>query len=306
MATLNSPPPSSRQSFGWQFISQKPLAEPTTPFTGKTVLVTGANSGLGFASATRFVALDAAKVILAVRNSEAGAEAQRVIAQKTGRPVEEGRTEVWELDMNSFDSVHSFAQRVNRELDCLDTAVLNAGVYKVDYQKSPEGWEETLQVNTLSTVLLAVLLPPKLRESAKNTGNPAVLEVVTSRRVEAVELPPEVLSSLSILKSLSDIDKQNYDSSKQYRISKFLTMCALQKFSSLVNADEVTVTAVCPGAVATNLSRGWTGWLASAVKAVLASILMRTPEYAARTVVSGVLLGREGHGKFWYDDELRR
>ncbi|KAK3170021.1 hypothetical protein OEA41_009406 [Lepraria neglecta] len=67
------------------FIGEKwaGVPQPTTDFAGKTVLVTGANVGLGFEAAAKFTALNADKVILAVRNISKGAAAQRQIEQRT-------------------------------------------------------------------------------------------------------------------------------------------------------------------------------------------------------------------------------
>ncbi|KAK4039828.1 hypothetical protein C8A01DRAFT_46788 [Parachaetomium inaequale] len=278
-STSTSPPPkpSDRSSIGWQLLRQKPLADPTTPFTGKTILITGANSGLGLAAATKFAALSPARLILGL----------------------------WHLDMASHASVAAFARRAADDLPRLDVAVLNAGVYEVARGVSAHGWERTLQVNTLSTALLAVLLLPKLRASSAGRrgegggggggGRPSVLEVVASRRVEAVQLAEEQREGgAGVLGSANSVQDGGYKPSEQYRMSKFLLMGVVKKLAALVDASEVTVTAVCPGGVATNLSRG----------ALLNALIMRTPEYAARSVVSGALLEPQASGKLWYDDEL--
>jgi NAD(P)-dependent dehydrogenase (short-subunit alcohol dehydrogenase family) len=80
--------------------------------------------------------------------------------------------------MDSYDSVQDFARRAS-SLDHLDVAILNAGVYMVASEESKYGWEETLQVNVLSTALLGLLLLPKMKASRTGTSIP-VLEIVSS------------------------------------------------------------------------------------------------------------------------------
>ena len=104
-----------------------------------------------------------------MRNVEKGEAARRDIEKTTGRV---GVIQVWQLDMDSFQSVKSFANRVGSELERLDVALLNAGLFSKNFKLSPEGWEETLQVNTLATVLLALLLLPKLRASKTPSSTP--------------------------------------------------------------------------------------------------------------------------------------
>ncbi|KAJ5124873.1 Short-chain dehydrogenase/reductase family protein [Penicillium bovifimosum] len=77
-----------------------------------------------------------------------------------------------------------------------DVARLNAGIWNKDYHQSPEGWEEDLQVNTLSTSLLALLLLPKLKKSAY-PDNPTHLSVVSSQQF--VQVKPESVQTDGIL-----------------------------------------------------------------------------------------------------------
>ena len=153
-----------------------PPKQITTSFSGKTVIVTGSNTGVGYATAMKYADLDASTVILAVRSMQKGQAAREQIEAPTGR---KGVVQVWELDMESYESVDAFAQRVDRDLDRVDAVVLNAGLLTKEFTRSATGWEVMLQVNTLSTALLAVLLLPKLKASG-TTSSPAHLDVVAS------------------------------------------------------------------------------------------------------------------------------
>ena len=106
---------------------------------GRIVIVTGANTGLGFECAMHFLRMKPAKLILAVRSIEKGqAAALRMIDEtKETRP---DIVEVWELDMASFASVQAFARRVEG-LPRLDMAVLNSGVNTREWRTTGDGYE---------------------------------------------------------------------------------------------------------------------------------------------------------------------
>jgi len=97
-----------------------------------------------------------------------------------------GVVQIWELDMNSFSSVKAFADRVNREVERLDVAALNADLAVCKCEKSPEGWEEMLQVNASSTALLALLLLPKLHATGMDE-KPAHMAITSSMLHTMVE-----------------------------------------------------------------------------------------------------------------------
>lgn len=148
------------------------LPYPTTPFTGQTVIVTGANSGLGLEACRHFVRLGAAKVIMACRDVDKGQTAAGSISG--GRDV----VEVWQLDLSSFDSVKSFAHRAER-LERVDALVSNAGVALGVFVET-EGYESCITVNVISTFLLMVLMLPKMRSTAEGCGGTPCVSVVSS------------------------------------------------------------------------------------------------------------------------------
>ena len=152
-------------------------ALPTTSLTGQTFIVTGASAGLGLEAARHLVGLNAARVILAVRNPEKGAAARKSIEQSTGRS---GVAEVWSLDLASYESVKQFAARVSRELERVDGLLENAAVLFSSGFRKAEGMEESVTVNVISTFLLALLLLPKLRETAARFNVTPRLTIVAS------------------------------------------------------------------------------------------------------------------------------
>ena len=151
------------------------LPVPATDYSGKTVIVTGANIGLGLEAARHFARLGASKVILGCRNAEKGEAAKQDIETTTGA---RGVVEVWPLDLGSFDSVRDFCARAAR-LDRLDAVVENAGVATGELEFM-EGFESTITTNVVSTFLLALLVLPVLRKTAARFNTTPRLVIVSS------------------------------------------------------------------------------------------------------------------------------
>lgn len=162
----------------WEFVWTQltvSLPYPEADFSGQTIIVTGSNVGLGLEAARHFTRLNAAKVILAVRSLDKGDEAKKSIEASTKRS---GVVEVWQLDLCSYESVKQFAKRAEA-LPRLDVLLENAAI-ATDKWRLAEGTESTITTNVISTFLLAVLLLPKLKESANKYNVQPHLSIVTS------------------------------------------------------------------------------------------------------------------------------
>ncbi len=119
-------------------------------FAGRTVIVTGANSGLGLVTA-RELARVGAKTILAVRNKAKGDEAASSMT---------GEVEVRSLDLQDLASVRAFAEGI----DEVDVLVNNAGIMAVPYALTVDGFESQIGTNHLGHFALTNLLLPKLTD----------------------------------------------------------------------------------------------------------------------------------------------
>lgn len=173
------------------------LPYPQTPATGQTIVVTGANVGLGFEAARHYVRLGAAKVIIAVRSLEKGEAAKKAIEDSEKR---QGVLEVWHLDLQSYESVKEFAKRISG-LPRLDIMLENAGIATFKYRRAEDN-ESTITVNVVSTFLLALLVLPKLRETSTKFNTTPYLTVVTSEVHSWTTLPEK--SSPNIFQTLND------------------------------------------------------------------------------------------------------
>lgn len=284
----------------------QPPSDPDVDFTNKTVLITGANSGLGLEAAGKIAKRDAKRLILAVRNPEKGAAAQRLVQHLASDPT--CTVEVWPLDMASYDSIASFVARMDAEVPRLDIALLNAGVFMNEYRASSYGWEESLQVNVLGTTYLALLLLPKLASSRSEAWTP-VLEITGSGRHAVVALSDDAKDpQRSALHAYNLPD--GFAGGLSYRTSKLFMQYAARELASLARPDAsrdpaVLVITVCPGACQSNLSRGVRGVMVDMARVLANAVFLRTAEEGARTLVSGTQLGVRGHGQFWQHDVIQ-
>ncbi|MFF8774573.1 oxidoreductase [Kitasatospora sp. NPDC015120] len=124
---------------------------------GRVFVVTGANSGLGLATA-RALAGRGARVVLAVRDERRGREAAARIAAELADPGADERLEVRLLDLADLDAVRAFAGRLRADHPRLDVLVNNAGVFAPPRTLSPQGHERQFAVNHLGHFALTGLL----------------------------------------------------------------------------------------------------------------------------------------------------
>ncbi|KAK9483906.1 hypothetical protein V1527DRAFT_471573 [Lipomyces starkeyi] len=262
---------------------------PTKSFTDQIVIVTGSNVGLGFEAARHFARLNAAKVILAVRNTSAGEKARQSIEASTGRS---GVCEVWQLDLASYDSVKAFAARALSELLRLDIVLENAGIATRSFSLV-EGHESTITVNVISTVLLGLLLLPKLKQTAKEfPGASPHLSIVTSE-VHAWTGMPEWKAE-NAFTALDDEKTANMQ--ERYPTSKLLEVLVVRELAPRLADSGVILNMLNPGLCHSQLARnaGWRLWL-------LKLLLARSTEVGSRTLLAAAAAGEESHGAYMTD-----
>jgi len=128
-------------------------AEDMPDLSGKTVIVTGGNSGIGFEAALQF-ARKKARTILACRSlDKANAAAAQIVASNS-----DARVEVMELDLSSLASIRTFADAFHKSHSRLDALVNNAGVMALPYRKTADGFEMQFGTNHLGHFALTGLL----------------------------------------------------------------------------------------------------------------------------------------------------
>lgn len=283
------------------------LKKETRDLIGKKYIVTGANSGIGKATAAA-LANRGATVIMGCRNTAAGEEArQSIIDSAPGCDPTEVR--VKSLDISSFRSIRQFVADVQQEIPSgVQCLVNNAGALIPTYQEK-SGLELTLLTNYygplyLTTLLLPVLSKEKEKEKGLAPGGSGRVVNVCSRLEKGHTWGEEdIAGSPTGLLSAAQADKYSY--MVQYGNSKFLQLLATRGQGEAYRKDNVVVHAVTPGMVHTGLAGSvlWSplAWLSQPIQ----RLLLRTPEQGAAAVVYAATASLPGSttGKYWTADK---
>ena len=275
-----------------QFRAKPQWPAPQTNLSDMTAIVTGGNTGLGYETATQLLDLKLSHLILAVRSLQKGETAAANFRQLYSK----AKVEVWELDMCSYDSIQAFAGRAKSELSRIDIVLLNAGIARLTFNKvKSTGHEEAIQVNYLSTVLLASLLLPVLKEKRLPGRGPAHITIASAALTLAAKFPNR--DSVPLLPSFDK--SENFDPREHYNSSKLLAQMFLWKLVDYVSSDDVIVNLADPAAVkGTELARDVKGALRVVLK-VFNAIAGRTKRVGASCFVDAMVnKGKESHGCF--------
>lgn len=203
---------------------------------GKTVIVTGANTGIGKETALD-LAKRGAKVILACRDEKRATDAAKDIIAETGSD----KVLVRIVDLSSFKSVRAFAKLIIETEERLDILVNNAGVGEY-YRLTKDGYESIFQVNYLSHFLLTLLLLEKMKKSAP------------SRIINVSSMAHEEMNADLQLDDFK-LSKENFDPFQRYAQSKLAQVVFTKELSRRLEGTGVTVYALHPGVVSSDIWR---------------------------------------------------
>ncbi|XP_032342708.1 WW domain-containing oxidoreductase isoform X2 [Camelus ferus] len=214
-------------------------------FSGKVVVVTGANSGIGFETAKSF-ALHGAHVILACRNMTRANEAvSRILGE-----WHKAKVEAMTLDLAVLRSVQHFAQAFKAKNVSLHVLVCNAAVFALPWSLTKDGLETTFQVNHLGHFYLVQLLQDVLCRSA-----PARVVVVSSESHRFTDIND---SSGKLDFSRLSPSKNDYWAMLAYNRSKLCNILFSNELHRRLSPRGVTSNAVHPGNVMySSIHRSW-------------------------------------------------
>ena len=285
----------SMPSYLYTQITYKPVEVRDVDLQGKTAIVTGSNTGVGFETSRQLLDLGLSKLILAVRNEEKGkAAAEKLAAGREG--LKEGAIEVWPLDLTEYDSVVAFAERA-KTLDRLDIAVLNAGIApakRIFNEKT--GHDEIIQVNYLSTALLAILLLPVAKSKAANQPQPTRITFTLSEVGAWAKF--KVGKETPILPALDKPGK--VDMVDRMFVSKLLGQYLLNELGQRVPASVAVINGASPGSVHdSEFNREHDKTFAGGIAKRIMKRIGNTSAVGARMITdAAVKHGEETHGKF--------
>lgn len=245
--------------------------------------MTGATSGIGLETA-KSIAGKGYTVVLACRDIEKGAcLCADIISENKLADVQ-----VLPLELASLQSVRAFTASFMAKYDKLHVLVNNAGAFNDRLKKTKDGFEMTMGVNYLGPFLLTRLLLPLIKDTAG-----ARIINITSKAAFYAKLKPA-----------SDIFSNNTYGFKAYAASKLAQILFTIDLAEELKDTGVTVNAVYPGRVATNI---WQG--KSLLMKMVAPIMTRRSISAAEGAETGIFLAVspdvEGiTGKLFYNEEV--
>lgn len=249
----------------------KPRFKDTDNFNGKTVLITGANSGLGFALAVE-AAKRGANVIMGCRSQipEAGEKVKKLSGSDN--------VEMRYIDMSKIDVIHQFVDKLTEDKITLDVTFLNAASAASRSRPTDSGQDELFLVNYFSNFILVNLLLGK-----------GII------RPNSEKQPRLIFISSDSHRGASAIDYNEFGRYFDYGVSKAISNYSYFKLvlntfatelSRRINKDEVTlqINCICPGPVNTNIIREVPFPIRVILRGIF-SVIFRSPAKAAPPVI---------------------
>jgi NAD(P)-dependent dehydrogenase (short-subunit alcohol dehydrogenase family) len=235
----------------------------STTMQGKICLVTGANSGVGKATALGLAHMGAT-VVMACRNQAKGEKAQKEVQAQSGNSA----VHLLLVDLSSQQSIRELVAQFQQQFSQLHVLINNAGVFPLGRRKMVDGLEMTFAVNYLAPFLLTNLLLDTLKASA-----PARIINVSSDSHEAGYI------------NMGDLQSENsFSFMKVYGQSKLALVLFTYELARRLEGTDITANALHPGFVATNIAQNDVGPFLRVI-AKLIFLFGISPEKGAATSV---------------------
>jgi NAD(P)-dependent dehydrogenase (short-subunit alcohol dehydrogenase family) len=261
----------------WDRFRKQELASHLTEndkFDGKTILVTGANSGLGFAIAVE-IARRGGRVIMACRSQipEAGNKVKKLSGS--------GKVEMRHVDLSKIDSIHAFTEGLKKDGINLDITILNAGVTPAKARKTASGQDEMFLVNYLANVMLTNLL---------------ITNGVINTNINNNSFKPRVIFiSSDSHQGSSYVDYEEFGRYFDYGVSKAIANYSYFKLLLNTYATELSrrvnkhgvragINVICPGPVNSNIVKEAPLVLRMILKSIF-TVIFKSPKKACKPVV---------------------
>lgn len=227
---------------------------------GKIAVVTGANSGMGMATAAALSDMGA-NVIMLCRNEERGKAALSELQKKPGRKLD-----LILCDLGDLASVRRFAKQVRKKYERVDILVNNAGFISLDRRETADGFERQFGINHLGHFLLTELLKKQM---------------VPGSRIVIVASGAHFVGRIHF----DDINlTHGFNVVKAYSQSKLANVLYTRELSARLAPRGITVNCCHPGAVATNIGVDRETGFGRLIMDLLKPVF-QTPENGARTAI---------------------
>jgi NAD(P)-dependent dehydrogenase (short-subunit alcohol dehydrogenase family) len=253
----------------------------------KTVLITGADSGIG-KETTRSLAQKGATIVMACRNLTKANLVCEAIKQESGNK----QIEVMHLDLASISCIREFAGQFSLRHQQLNVLINNAGAFCMKREETPDGFEKSMVTNYLGPFLLTHLLLPLLKQTLE-------------ARIINLSSDGHFRGQID----LEDLHQQKkFSSSKAYNASKLAIVFFTQELAERLRDTDITVNALHPGNVATKIWNLWPNgkWYQLLLMKIIFFFLI-TPREGAQTCIYLASSDevKEITGKYFYKKRLK-
>jgi len=231
---------------------------------GKTVLITGADGGIG-RETTKALAKKGASIIMACIDLNDAKPLYEDIIEESGNK----KIEMMQVDLASLSSIREFTKQFSKRYQQLNVLINNAGVYCAKRGETKDGFEKTMGINYLGPFLLTNLLLPLL----KKTPEARIVNV----------------SSNAYFQGKIDFNnlhlKKRYQGFKAYSASKLAIVLFTLELAERLKDTGITVNALHPGHTATDIWNMWPGTWYQELLFKIIRRLAKSPEEAAKTSI---------------------
>ena len=249
---------------------------------GRTSIITGANTGLGYENA-RYFARAGMKVVMACRSESRAVDAMSRLRSE----VKEADLEFIQLDLSDLASVRRFADAFRKKHDSLDLLINNAGIMWTPYEKSPDGFEGQMAANYFGHFLLTSLLIDLIPDdpAARVVSLSSIAHTQGLKRIQFEDIHWE----------------KRYQKHLAYAQSKLAClMFALELQRRLEQAGRKTLSvAAHPGVSETELARSVEPWKLALLRYTIGPLVSHAPRKAAIPQVMAALDTKVRGGEYF-------
>jgi len=214
--------------------------------TSKTIIITGANTGIGLATAETFIK-DGHHVIIACRNPEKAKTAQQHL-ESFGT----GQVDVIRLDLNSLEQINQAANEIIAKYEKIDVLVNNAGMMTPDLEATADGFEKQFGVNYLGPFLWTLKLLPLVQKAQQGR----VIHLASMMHLLG-RIQPENFNADQVKK---------YNGVLSYGNSKLANLLFSNILAKQLYGSHVTSNALHPGGVDSEIYRELPKWQYAIIK----------------------------------------
>ena len=228
--------------------------------TNKLALVTGANSGMGMATAAA-LADKGAHVVMLCRDKKRGTEAFHILSENSNRKLD-----LMYCDLGDFASIHAFVDEFRAKYNKIDILVNNAGFISLDRQLTKDGLERQFGVNHIGHFLLTMKLVDLIPAGGRIVNVASGAHKVGKIHFEDINL------------------SRNFNVVTAYAQSKLANVLFTRELARRLKGKGITVNCCHPGAVATNIGISRDTGFGKTITGILKPFF-QTPEQGASTAI---------------------